>query len=76
MVAAIDTRMSVSQAARCAGVSEQTLRAWLRAGVLRHERTALGRLIDAADLGALIAQREALARERRGGSGGKGRAEA
>ena len=76
MVAAIDTRLTVSQAARCAGVSEQTIRAWLRSGVLRHERTALGRLIDAADLGALIDERERRLRERRTstGSDGKGRA--
>ena len=59
MVAAIDTRMSVSQAARCAGVSEQAIRAWLRAGVLPAETTPLGRLIAAADLDRLIAARDA-----------------
>ena len=65
MPAAIDTRMTVSQAARAAGVSEPTIRAWLRTGVLPHERTPLGALIDARDLGDVIAAREARQREQR-----------
>ncbi len=66
MPAAIDTRLTTSEAARAAGVSEQTIRVWLRTGVLPHERTPLGALIDAADLGRLISEREARQRERRG----------
>ena len=69
---AIDTRLSVSQAARCAGVSEGSIRAWIRAGVLPAERTGLGALISPAALGAVITARELSRRER----GGKGRAEA
>ena len=58
MAATID-RLTTSEAARAAGVSAETIRAWLRAGRLAHEPTALGALIDAASLGRLIAAREA-----------------
>ena len=74
MPAATDTRLTPSEAARVAGVSVDTVRGWLRAGRLPYEATKYGALIDAGDLGRVIAQREALARERRTGSGGKGRA--
>ena len=64
MPAATESRLTTSEAARIAGVSEQTVRQWLRLGVLRHERTPLGALIDAVALGQLIAAREARRRER------------
>ena len=76
MTTTIDEKLTTAQAARAIGVSEQTIRIWTRSKRLRGEPTPLGHLYDAREIGRVIAQREALARERRGGSGGKGRAEA
>ena len=67
MTAAIDTRVTTSEAARASGVSEQTIRTWVRAGILPAERTPLGALIDARDLGRLIQAREEAARHRERG---------
>ena len=74
MPAAIEQKLTTGQAARAIGVSEQTIRIWTRSKRLRGEPTPLGHLYDAREVGRVIAQREALARERRTGSGGKGRA--
>ena len=60
---AIADRLTTSEAARATGVSAETVRAWLRAGRLPCEPTPLGRLIDPADLGRLIGEREAQRRE-------------
>jgi hypothetical protein len=54
-----------SAAARTAGVSERTIRVWLRAGRLPHVRMPLGRPIDPTTLGLFIAEREAPARAHR-----------
>ena len=67
MPAAIDTRLTPSEAARCAGVSVDTVRGWVRAGVLQAERMPLGSLISSEALGALIAAREQQTRERAAG---------
>ncbi len=64
MPAAIDRRLTPSEAARVAGVSVDTVRGWLRAGRLPYEATKYGALINAADLGRLISEREAAQRER------------
>ena len=74
MPAAIEQKLTTGQTARALGMSEQTIRIWTRAKRLRGEPTPLGHLYDAREVGRVIAQREALARERRTGSGGKGRA--
>ena len=58
-----DDRLTTGAAARAAGVSEQTIRQWLKSGRLAHETTPLGRLIAAESLGMLISQREAARRE-------------
>jgi hypothetical protein len=67
---ATDERLTVSQAARLAGVSEGSIRSWAKAGIVNCEQTPLGRLISARSLGQVIAAREAEQRERsrRGGS--------
>ena len=67
MPAAIDMRLIPSEAARVAGVSVDTIRGWVRAGILPAERTPLGNLIDARDLGRLIQAREEAARHRERG---------
>jgi hypothetical protein len=64
MPAVIDERLTTSSAARAAGVGEQTIRTWMRTGRLAFESTSLGALIDRASLGQLIAEREAVQRER------------
>ncbi len=61
---ATDERLTTGQAARAAGVSEQTIRQWLKAGALQYEQTPLGRLIDARSLGRLLTAREATRRAR------------
>ncbi len=63
---ALIAKLTPSEAARTAGVSEQTLRAWLKRGQLPCEQTPLGRLIDPVDLGRFMGEREAAQRERRG----------
>ena len=65
MSAAIDMRVTPSEAARAAGVSVDTVRGWVRAGILRAEHTPLGALIDARDLGQVIAGQVIAARDRR-----------
>jgi predicted site-specific integrase-resolvase len=64
MPALLDERLTTSAAARIAGVSAETVRAWVRAGRLAVISTPLGMLIDRASLGHLIAEREATQRER------------
>jgi excisionase family DNA binding protein len=54
--------LSPSEAARTAGVSESAVRAWLRDGKLPCIATPLGRLIDRAALGEMIARRESTSR--------------
>ncbi len=68
MPAALDTRMTTSEVARMVGVSEQSVRQWTRAGVLRAERTPLGSLYDPAEVGRLIAERERRQRQQRAGA--------
>jgi len=51
--------LSTSAASHDAGVSSETIRQWVRGGRLPAQRTPLGALIDPADLGRLISQREA-----------------
>lgn len=66
MLALLDRdRVSTSEAVRIAGVSAETVRAWMRAGRLTFEARPFGALIDRAALGRLIAEREAANRERR-----------
>ena len=50
--------MLTTSAARRAQCSEAKIRSWLRSGQLDHQATALGALIDAADLDRLVAERE------------------
>ena len=50
-----------------AGVSEQSVRQWVRAAILRPEVTPLGALFSPEEVGALIASREAAQRERAAG---------
>jgi hypothetical protein len=64
MAAVLDERLTTSAAARIAGVSEQSIRAWMRTGRLAHESTPLGALIDRASLGQVIAEREAARHDR------------
>lgn len=64
MPAVIDQPLTTGAAARAAGVSEQTIRTWMRSGRLPAEQTPLGALIDRAALGQIIAEREAAQRER------------
>lgn len=64
MPAVIDERLTTSTAARVAGVSEQSIRLWMRSGRLAYESTPLGALIDRGSLGQLIGERERLARQR------------
>jgi len=59
MPAITDRTLTPSAAARVAGVSEQTLRAWLKSGRLPHSSTPLGRLVDRADLDQFLARRRA-----------------
>lgn len=59
----MDTMLSTSEAARAAGVSEQTIRVWMRTGRLSAQQTPLGALIDPVALGRVIAVREAAQRE-------------
>jgi excisionase family DNA binding protein len=59
----LDERLTTSQAARIAGVSDQTIRLWMRSGQLAHERTPLGALIDRNALERFLAERTA---ERKG----------
>jgi excisionase family DNA binding protein len=66
MPAVLDQRLTTSQAARVAGVSDQTIRLWMRSGRLPHERTPLGALIDHAELERFLAMRSAVI----GGRGG------
>jgi len=61
---ATDSALTTSIAARIAGVSEQSIRAWARAGILPHEQTPLGMLIDRDDLDAVLRARERQRRER------------
>ena len=62
-MASIAELLSTSEASHVAGVSGETIRQWVRGGRLPAQRTPLGALIDPADLGRLIAQREAQRRE-------------
>ena len=57
--------LRTSEAARMIGVSEQTIRAWVRACLLSHVQTPLGALIDSQAAHDLAAQRDQQARERR-----------
>ncbi len=50
--------LTTASAARRAGLSEGTIRQWLRDGVLPSTETPLGRLIDAADLEDFLEARE------------------
>jgi hypothetical protein len=61
--------LSTSAAARAAGVSAESIRAWVRAGRLQARQTPIGMLVDPLSLGRVIAAREADQRERtrRGG---------
>lgn len=63
MPATIDG-LRTGEAARLIGVSEQTIRAWVRDGRLPATRTPLGALVDAAAVAQLAAEREQAARER------------
>ena len=56
--------LTTAEAGRIAGVSEQTIRLWMRSGKLPSTKTKLGALIDPVRLGRLLSQREAAARER------------
>ena len=56
-------KLTTARAARVAGCSEQTIRSWVRRGVLPAELTPYGLLVAEDDFAALIAQREAAARE-------------
>ena len=53
-----DHTMSVSQAARLAGVTPAAVRQWLRQGRLSAGETPLGRLIPRRELEQFIAARE------------------
>lgn len=56
--------LTTTEAARVAGVSEQTVRQWMKSGKLPYTETKLGGLIDPVRLGRLLSQREAAVRER------------
>jgi hypothetical protein len=64
MVAVMDEPLTTSEASRIAGVSEGTVRNWMKAGRLRHQTTPLGRLVDPIALADVIAAREREQRER------------
>jgi excisionase family DNA binding protein len=63
MVAVMDGPITTSEASRIAGVSEGTIRSWLRSGRLPHQRTPLGALISPLALAEVIAVRERRQRE-------------
>jgi hypothetical protein len=63
MVATVDL-LSTSTAARAAGVSAESIRAWIRTGRLPAQATPIGALIDPADLYRALALREAAQRAR------------
>lgn len=64
MVAQMSDLLTTSEAARVAGVSSNSIRVWLRAGLLTAQSTPLGALIDPTELGQVIAAREQSQRER------------
>ena len=64
MPAVLDARLTTSAAARVAGCSEASIRLWMRSGRLAFEPTPLGALIDRGALDQVIAEREAVQRER------------
>ena len=51
-------KLTTSAAARVAGVSEQSIRAWAKAGALPHEVTPLGMLIARDDLETFLEARD------------------
>jgi len=59
-----DRALTTAQAARVLGISEQSVRAWTRAGKLQATVTPLGLLIDEQSAHRLAAEREEAARER------------
>ena len=64
MPAVLEQKLTVGQAARAIGVSEQTIRVWTRSRRLRGEATLYGHLYDPTEIGRVIAAREQQARER------------
>jgi len=54
-----EQRLTVSQAARAAGVAESTVRLWIRTGRLDAEQTPLGALVHLRALGECLAARRA-----------------
>jgi len=53
--------LRTSEAARMIGVSEQTIRTWVRRGMTPHVATPLGALLDSQAVHDLAARREAAA---------------
>jgi predicted site-specific integrase-resolvase len=58
VVAVMEQPLTTAEAARVAGVSEGSIRAWMKAGKLPHQTTPLGRLVDPIALAEVIAERE------------------
>jgi len=58
MVAHLAEMLTTSEAARAAGVSEQTIRLWAKSGRLPFTATKHGALIDPVTLGQIIAARD------------------
>lgn len=56
--------LSTSAAARVAGVSAESIRSWIRAGILPAQTTAIGALIDPHELDRVLQIREQSQRER------------
>ena len=65
--AAIDRQLTTGQTARALGVSENRVRQLARDGVLHPQVTPLGMLFSPEEVGCVIAQREAMQRERAAG---------
>jgi len=58
--------LTPAEVARLLGVSVEMVRTWLKAGRIEHVRTPLGRLIPAAEVDRLAAERRQRGCERRG----------
>jgi predicted site-specific integrase-resolvase len=50
--------LSTSTAARTAGVSAESIRSWIRAGILPAQSTAIGALIDRHELDRVLQARD------------------
>jgi predicted site-specific integrase-resolvase len=55
----LDHYLSTSAAARIANVSDESVRNWMRKGLLEYTPTPLGRLISPADLAHVVIARAA-----------------